>query len=699
VLIPPALAFGELLLLFLIPLPLGAAALRIVERFLGHGLGLTSLERVLVAFFAAGTILLLLATLPVAWYGWGLIVVVLGVGGIAYAAIALLERGIGLRSAFAFVKGGVGALLVGGTLGLLALELLATWNISFPNTYDGASTAVWVNLLLANHTMPWTLAPYADWGVAYPFGAVVWMSVPVALFGWPITGSPVLLPPLFLALTVPSAYVLGSRLASGSQRTREGVGLLFAGFFGLMTAWPRLFVGGSYDFIFVTPLLLVSLGCLPGMLRATGRSWKDVVAVGALVGAMASLGTAAAEFLILILVAYLLLYRGEVAMTLRSGIARIAGVALIGSAFMLRTIAAIAVWYPYPGHVLTETGQPPYAAPVSPYQFGTRLVTGELDPFVLWKAKLSPFPAVSIELQLLLAVGIVLLLIRAGTPRSPLRDLVSSRFTHLVAAGTASGLLVVAFLLGTTVPGSPVQEEGLLASLVESSEILFFFFCLIALVPLIAAVGLLRTAQHSTAERVDPGAVPPIDPAPGAPPSVRFPARRPSSAATIALVLVLLVPLGSGAYTSVVDGPGYLHSAVTLTANVTTSDQDALRWAGTNLPACSRVLVAPGSAAEFLPEFARVSVVYPMLPAPVNLSYSLVVAALILGEYNSTLRSELVQLDVTEVFGTGMSSASYLPFDLQPLASSSDFHLLFHEGDATIYEFLPTAMAGGCAVT
>ncbi|MGA8303725.1 MAG: hypothetical protein WA691_04185 [Thermoplasmata archaeon] len=697
-LIPPALAFGELVLLFLIPLPLGAITLRLAERFLGHGLGFSPLERVLVAFFAAGTILFVFAALPVAWYGWALISAVFGAGMAAFVVITLRERGAGLRPILAFMKGVPGLLLVGGTLGLVALELLATWTIPFPNTYDGASTAVWVNLLLANHTMPWTLAPYANWGVAYPFGAVVWMSIPVALFGWPITGAPVLLPPLFLALTVPSAYALGSRVAAGSRQAPEGVGLLFAGFFGLVTAWPRLFVGGSYDFIFVTPLFLISLGCLPGLLRATGRNWKDLVGVGAFVGAMVCLGTAAAEFLILVLVAYLLMFRREVATTLRSGFARIVGVALIGSAFMVRTLVALAVWYPYPGHVLTEAGQPPYATPVSPYQFGTRLVTGELDPFVLWKAKLSPFPAVSIELQLLLAVGIVLLLIRAWSPQSPLRGLVSSRLTHLVAAGTATGLLLVAFLLATTVPGSSIQEEGLLASLEESSEILFLFFCLIALVPLIAAVELLRTGRRVTTGGVDLEDLPSKGPTAPTRTSWHYSARRPSSGVTTVLVLVLLIPLGSGAYTSVVDGPGYLHGAVTLTASVTPSDADALRWAGANLPGCSRVLVAPGSAAEFLPEFARVSVVYPMLPAPVNLSYALIVAGLILGQYNSTFRAELVQLEVTEVFGTGMNSASYLPFDLQPLATSSDFHLLFQEGDASIYEFLPGATASGCAV-
>jgi hypothetical protein len=107
--------------------------------------------------------------------------------------------------------------------------------------------------------------------------------------------------------------------------------------------------------------------------------------------------------------------------------------------------------------------------------------------------------------------------------------------------------------------------------------------------------------------------------------------------------------------------------------------------------------VAPGSAAQFLPEFAQVHVVYPMNPQPTNLSYATVVADLTSGIYANSTRSNLLLLNVTEVFVTGQNSVAYPPFLLTPLADSSDFRELFHEGDAAVLDFLPGSSAQTCA--
>jgi hypothetical protein len=161
-------------------------------------------------------------------------------------------------------------------------------------------------------------------------------------------------------------------------------------------------------------------------------------------------------------------------------------------------------------------------------------------------------------------------------------------------------------------------------------------------------------------------------------------------------VAVLALPLAFGAGVTAVDVPSYLDTHMAEFTNATSADLAALDWAGAHLPACSRVLVAPGSAAQFLPLFATVNVVFPMVPASNNLSYSVAVSDLTNGTYTNTTRAALLLLGVTEVFVTGQASVSFLPFLSRGPAGSTDFSDLFDQGDAAIFLFGPGATEGHC---
>ncbi len=142
--------------------------------------------------------------------------------------------------------------------------------------------------------------------------------------------------------------------------------------------------------------------------------------------------------------------------------------------------------------------------------------------------------------------------------------------------------------------------------------------------------------------------------------------------------------------------PGYIHSYLLTQANATSDDVAALEWASVHLPSCSRVLVAPGSAAQFLPEYAVVNVLFPTYPYPANLSYTILVSNLTAGSYSNATVAALVDLGVTEVFATGPTTNTFLPFDVRPLENSPDFMTLFERGDATILAFAPGVSLSGC---
>lgn len=688
--LPAVEVFFGLIFLATAVLPLGAALLRLGERIFRCKGSLSPPERLLLAFYVSGATLFVLASLPIAFYGYALLITVLVGGAGAYAAICYWDGGAGLRTTLSFVRTAPGVLLAVLTIGLLAIEVDGVAPVILGNMDDGSLHSLFVNLLLTNHTLPWTYSPYATMGVTYPQGAPVWMSVPVLLLGWPIVSAPVDLPPLFLALSPVAAFCFGQRLTTGLSKISEGwAGLLFAALFGLVFTWPRLWIGGSFDFAFGLPLFLLLLGWLVPLVRTSSRSWKEVVAFGVVVGVECSLSAILGVTVLLLFAGYILVLRGRSGPGLRVWAVRWLAVLAISAGFLVRTLVGIGVWFSYPGHVLAPVGNsPPASSGLSPSAtYGN--VNGELNPFVLFKQKVSPIPLLSLEIMLLLAAGLVLIGVVLIFPGSRVREHLPRPLVLPIVVGT-----VVAFVeTGAVLVADAATQNGAgvssLLYIEEPSAILFLFYELIATLPLLAAAGLVSgwVRRASPAAYREPKS------------STRTTEPRrpwPSTVYVILIALVLLVPLGTGLGSSAVAVPGYITNHIEHQANVTASDIAALEWAGSNLPRCSRVLVAPGSVGQYLPEFATLGVVYPTYPNPENLSYVRVVQDLDSGVYTNETRSLLLQLSVTEVLVSGQNTASYPPFELAPLQSSSDFRVLTAMGDVTILEFLPGTSSTGC---
>jgi hypothetical protein len=298
------------------------------------------------------------------------------------------------------------------------------------------------------------------------------------------------------------------------------------------------------------------------------------------------------------------------------------------------------------------------------------------------------------ELQVLLVLALALLIVGIWRPFSRQTQLLPRGMSRNLAVTTVSLLLLTAVSLLGEGTGWLDGLIGSVTSFDEASTLYFLSLQALALIPVLAAIGWIRSDGAWSPRLGYAGR-----------PANRANRRwaldegsnRPRSTIWTGIgVAVVLVPLASGLWITSTEVPGYLNGIVGKTSNVTSGDVAALRWVGDHLPACSNVLAGPGSAAQFLPEYAQVHLVFQMNPTPLNGSYNLVVENLTDGEYTAQTRTALEWLGVTEIFVTGQTSVSFLPLQSAPLASSPDFTLDFHQDDAYVFAFVPGIGSTGC---
>jgi hypothetical protein len=687
-----------LVALLLLAIPLGSVLLQIAERAIGRKILLTPTERILLSFYASGGLLFVLASLPLPLFNFDSVIGLLVGGIVARAALSIRGRGRDFSALFRFARSPAALGVLALFAGLLVLEVISVSALTLGNSVDGSVYSLFIQLILKNHTVPWTLQPYATTGVVYPQGAPVWMTVPNLAFGWPIVALPVDIPPLFLALSVPAAFCLGERWGGYPQPRSARVGLLFAAFFGLVVSWPRLFVGGSFDFLFSLPLFMLTLGWLMPLATGPRRSWAEVGVLGGFVGITTSLSASTGFTILLLLVVFLLSASTDLIASLRKWWTALLAIAGIAALFLLRSIVGLVIWFNYPGHVQSAVGNPPYASYGFPQPLTRSIVLGELDPFVLWKPKFSPFAPLSLTIEVLFGVGLALLVLNWATRSRRLRALLSLSITRTILVASLTIFVETAIILVAS--GLNPSASGLqtVTNLDELSILLFTSFELAALVPLLMALNFL-TRSSSTLPTPEEDLAELSSSQVSVRPSVRkrwaATSRKDPVAAAMAM-LILIVPLSLGLGYSVVAVPAYIHDHITGLANVTAGDLTVLQWAGDHLPPCSRVLVAPGSVAQYLPEYAQVQMVFPVFPPTVNQSYYSAVGNLIQGIYQNSTRGDLLSIGITSVFVTGRSSASYPPFQLSPLLTSPDFSLLIQQQDAAIFAFAPGVLASGC---
>lgn len=660
-----------LLLFAAVAVVVGEAVRVVLARWVGSWRDLEALERLLLDFFLGGAAFYLVAAPPFGLFVPATLVglVVVAAGGVATRAVVRYrERSAPGVRALLRPLGGLSTLLtLASALGLLAFEVALAVPVGTGNTFDSSLLTLYTARLLTAHQIPLSFLPYANVGILYPQGATVWLGAAQLFLGLPAARTSLLVTPLFFALAPVGGYVLGRRLF-GSGRA----GVAFALMLAFIASWTRVLVGGSNDFVMAFPLGLLLAGQASGWLRSL-PTFADALGFGMLVGYSATMNPVAAEWLLPALLVAGLIASPRWAAAGLHWLARWTAALVVALAVLTPTWYVLAQGVHSPGFVPGSGASPggPRGG-ISGPQF-----VGLVDPYLfqpkdIW---LSPVPALRLELAVLLTLGVVLV---ALVYRGPVaRYLRGFRTLFLSSFAVLLGLLGVE--LAASTGWGPALDASYLMSAAELSIWLFAWYGFVAALPLVLALEWF-------AVRARPSPTP--SPPEGLGRETPMPRRTPRSAALAPAAIALLIVLPGIAFTSTQLAPP-LTVLYTDFGNVTADDFAMLSYLGSHLPVGARLLVAPGSAAEFVPAYdANVVILYPMVPGwtGVNASYSLVVRELTNDTLDGAGLSALRSLDVGYIAVTGNSTTLWPPFAPGPfLDDPADFPEMFHEGSAYVF--------------
>jgi len=668
-----AALFADLLLLALLAIVIGEPIRSLLARRSAWLAGVDPAERALVDLYLGGALVYVVAAVPLGLYYLPVV-----------AAVALLAWGLRLDlgpSPMASARASFGSIvrtvrrvpyLVGlaAFLGLLAVEVAAAAPVPTGNTYDSSLYGLYSALLLLHHTLPMTLAPVDTVGVAFPQGPTAWFTFGGGVLGLPPVRSSLLVTPLFLALGVPAAFAVGRRWW-GSAEAGAAVALVFA----LLASFPRGIVAGSNDLVLSLPLVLLLAGFARVWSDRAPPTWADALAFGGLAGYAAALNPVGPQWLFLTIVVAGILAAPRLGGAPLAWLARFVGAVAVALVFIAPTLDVLAIGHSSPGFI------PGGATPPSGAPFGTSVAQffGGIDPFLFRPTDtwLSPFPVLRAELAILLGLGAALLLLGAYGRLPGCQPF--ARFA-------LSGGLVAILVIGAYVPAQDhlagFSQLVYLSSATETSIVLFLVYTLVAAVPLIVVFEWFARR-------------PAASPTPAMSRRRRFLGRPVDRSEALAIVLALAILL-PGAGVTAFSLPGQLESSYENFSNVTAADLAMLQYAAGVMPAGSRVLVAPGSAAEFLPSYdPNVVLLYPMVPnyGSVNASYTLLVRELTNNSLDPEGYAALASLNIDYVAVTQRNSVLFAAFAPLPLVQDPGFHVVFQQGDAWLFEAYQTTVA------
>ncbi len=634
------------------------------------------LERLLLDFFLGGGVLYLIAAVPLGLFVAPVVFAVPVAAALGLSLLAVQElrrhgRLDRLLSSFRSLARPTYLLVLASALALYVLELAVAVPIGTGNTFDSGLLTTYTALLLRNHSIPLSFQPYASTAILYPQGTTVWLAWAQLTFGLPAARTSLLVTPLFIALAPIGGFVFGRR-ALGSDRAGLAVALMLA----WLAPATRGMVEGSNDFVFAFPLVFLLAGQSTEWFRSSPPAPADAAGFGLLLGYSAAMNPVGAEWLILALLVGGATVRPTFSADPKRWFARWAtalGTCLVG---VVPSLYILAQGHASPGFV-------PGASPApagTPTGITTAQFVGFLDPFLLrpGDTALSPLLAIRAELAVLIVAGLAVLVLVGA--RSAVGRYVGG-FRRWVLSAWASLFLLLAVVYVASTGFGPAVDFSSVVSAGELSTWIFTVYVLVAALPLIVALEWLWGWADRLSVRPASSRAGTVGPA------------RPSSPldpthAVVPVAVVLLI-VGPGVVLTPLELPSVLSPLYHDLGNVSADDFALLEYAGSHLPSGARVLIAPGSAADFLPGYAPdVVLLYPLIPGwkYANASYTLLVAELSNGTLDVRGEAALTYLSVGYVLVTGNNSVLWTAFSPAPfLADPSEFPLLFHEGAAYLF--------------
>lgn len=644
------------------------------------------IERILVDLFLGGAVFYVVGSIPFGLFYPLTPAVILVLGAVAFVLLVVRVR---RTDAPEFVEQFFRTLLrlpyllvFGAAFALLFLEVVVANQIGTGNSFDSSLLTIYVSLLLQHHALPLSFEPVAAEGLLYPQGATAWFAVPQLLFTIPPARTSLLVTPLFWGLVPLSAFVWGRRWI-GTERA----GVAFALMFAFVGSWTRVLVGGSNDFVLAFPLVLLLVGWSIEWMRAPVPGWGDALAFGALAGYSAAINPVGAQVLFVLLPVSALFVIPRFAGETSRWFARWAAAIGVALAFVLPTLYVLAQGHGSYGYVPGAPSPPSGAS--SGLSFAQFL--GAIDPFLFRSGDqmLSPLPLLRAELAVLLIVGALLVFVPLWSPPKdfPIRTL---RIFFAAGVVVLVGFLSIELAAAYHLPAA--QAVAYLTSGAEVSILLFVWMTALATVPLVLLFQSLRELPPLRGPAESPSQAAYSNEG-----RARGPQRAPGQAQVFVALGVSALLLVPGIALTGVSLPGDLHEIYQALGNTTAADFDLLAYAQTHVPSGSRVLVAPGSAAQFLPGYvAGIVLLYPLVPGWMwlNQSYNLLRTELSNGTLSSAGFAAIASLQVDYVAVTGNTTVLWPPFSPVPLLSSSEFTLLFHENDAYLFAVtLPPAVS------
>lgn len=666
-----AALFVDLLLLAVAAVAIGEPIRSLLGRRSSWLAGVDPVERFVVDLYLGGALVYVVAAVPLGLFTPPVVALAaalpwavrlyLGPSPVAAARATLRAVGAALRTPSYLAVGLV-------SLTLLAVEVVAAAPVPTGNTYDSSLYSLYTSLLLLHHTLPTSLSPVDAVGLAFPQGPTAWFALGQQIFGFPGIRTSLLVTPLFYALAPPAGFALGRRWW-GTPQAGAAVAVVLA----LLGPFPREIVAGSNDLVLSLPLVLLLAAFARVWSDGRAPGWGDALVFGGLAGYAATLNPVGPDWLFLVVLVTALLASPRLGGAPLAWLSRFLASVAIGVAVVSPTIFVLIEGRSSPGFV------PGGATPAAGAPFGTSLAqfVGGIDPFLFRPSDtwLSPFPVLRAELALLIVLGGVVLLLGAYERLPTSRPF--ARF--VLSAGLVAGGIIGAFVLARShVPG--FSDLVYLSSATETSVYLFVIYSVLAAVPLILLLE--RVGRVHPTVRTGPG-----------PRRAWSPDVDPSIGAALAVVLALVVVLpGAGVTASSLSGQ--LQGVYEQYSNVTADDVAMLKFAAGAIPAGGRVLVAPGSAAEFLPVYdPNVILLYPMVSnfENVNGSYDLLVQQLTNATLDTDGIAALWDLGVGYVLVTGPSSTLFPPFSPVPFELSVDDRtgasVVYHSGNDWIFQW------------
>jgi hypothetical protein len=486
----------------------------------------------------------------------------------------------------------------------LSINLSSLSGLVFGSVRDESIHSLYTQVILQNHSIPWTLQPYLPEGIIYPQGAHAVFAYASYFLSLEIPQIVLYVSVLFKSLSIFGAYFLGRKLGKG---VAYSLGLSFV--FAFISSWPLNVTWGANPFLVGFPFFLVCLGLLYSLFRK--HSFSEVLLVGLLFGYTGVIILSYLQTLILVsflVFAYFLIQnRGKIKSTLGS-FAVLVSVSLVPlSPFLYRFVAL----YQYPGH---NSGLPSDFTTWSSQQvYFNQALQWAVD-------NLSPYLLLKVLIVFFMGSFAILLLVTKAYEDVNDNIISISRFALAIFA-PAVFLSFVSFFLPGDFNVVSWGHEGMILSVPISILIIASYM---------KFVEYLQEGRFKPLARLFP---------------------KNSKVTLLVIIAVLSLVTAPFLYYRLIDDSTSLRGAYEIYSVTTQSDYDLMSWMKANFSSPnSLILVHPFGSGLFIPSISNNKIVYPYTGSSLSISYQTLVSSL----ENETLSIEAYELmrnlSVTYIF-------------------------------------------------